>query len=61
MLSGVNWLCVELVDMGDVMGTYISNGLGRASKQDCGTVVVIISSMLCSSVVVGVGWARVLC
>ncbi len=54
-------MCVELVDMGDIVGTYISNGLGRASKRDCCTVIIIISSTLYGSVVVGLGWARVLC
>jgi hypothetical protein len=28
VMLGGNWLCVELVDMGDVVGTYSGNGLG---------------------------------
>jgi hypothetical protein len=30
--GGGNWLCVELVDVGDVVGNNSGNGLGKASK-----------------------------
>ncbi len=32
MLSGRNWLYVEVVSVGDTVGNHSSNGLGRASK-----------------------------
>jgi hypothetical protein len=46
MASWGDWLCVELVKVGDVVGANSGNGLDGASKQDNGPLVIVVHRRL---------------
>ena len=46
MASWGDWLCVELVKVGYIVGGNSGNGLDGASKQDNGPLVIVVHRRL---------------